>query len=337
MANPIPALIERNKDFVRYAISQYVGQGDEYCIVDFPDHSNVGDSLIWLGEIQLLREITGKSPTYTCSAYDFDADSLRSLSRGGTIFFHGGGNLGDIYPLHMDLRAKLARAFPDRQIVQLPQSLHFSSSLNAASFRSVVSEHGAFKLMVRDKASLRIAVEDLGAMDAQLVPDCAFGLGPLPISSKAQFDILYMMRRDEEKVDVGIDSLIKDYPGPVEDWLDEPSDTNARSYKALWNALTHGDFSPQGRSNWQRTAVAWRRAHRGIAQLSRSRLVVCDRLHVHILCVLLGIPHIALDNSYRKLHNFIEAWTSDCSLVTMAENLEDVRRALESSKLRVRA
>ena len=34
---------------------RHVTPGEPYALVDFPDHPNVGDSAIWLGEIALLR------------------------------------------------------------------------------------------------------------------------------------------------------------------------------------------------------------------------------------------------------------------------------------------
>jgi pyruvyl transferase EpsO len=47
-------------------------------------------------------------------------------------------------------------------------------------------------------------------------------------------------------------------------------------------------------------------------------VVVTDRLHGHILALLLGIPHVVLDNSYGKLHHFIRTWTHASPLVRMA-------------------
>ena len=45
--------------------------------------------------------------------------------------------------------------------------------------------------------------------------------------------------------------------------------------------------------------------------LSQGNVVITDRLHAHILSVLLGIPNIVLDNNYGKVHGYMEAWTSD--------------------------
>ena len=53
------------------------------------------------------------------------------------------------------------------------------------------------------------------------------------------------------------------------------------------------------------------RFHRGLEILGRGRGVVTDRLHGHILSSLMGIPHVALDNSYGKLSAFMDTWQMD--------------------------
>jgi pyruvyl transferase EpsO len=50
------------------------------------------------------------------------------------------------------------------------------------------------------------------------------------------------------------------------------------------------------------------RLRRGIRLLTQGRRVVTDRLHAHILCVLLDMPHAIIDNSYGKLSSFVETW-----------------------------
>jgi pyruvyl transferase EpsO len=57
--------------------------------------------------------------------------------------------------------------------------------------------------------------------------------------------------------------------------------------------------------------------------LSAGRVVVTDRLHGHILSLLLGIPHVVLDNSYGKLHQFVAAWTESSPLVHTAQTPDE--------------
>jgi pyruvyl transferase EpsO len=63
--------------------------------------------------------------------------------------------------------------------------------------------------------------------------------------------------------------------------------------------------------------AAWR-VRRGMRLLGTGARVVTDRLHAHILCLLLGIPHTTLDNSYGKLSTFIGTWTTGLCDVSWA-------------------
>jgi pyruvyl transferase EpsO len=56
----------------------------------------------------------------------------------------------------------------------------------------------------------------------------------------------------------------------------------------------------------------------GCNLLSRGRVVITDRLHAHVLCLLLGIPHVLLDNSYGKVRRVHETWTAGASGVRWA-------------------
>jgi pyruvyl transferase EpsO len=55
-------------------------------------------------------------------------------------------------------------------------------------------------------------------------------------------------------------------------------------------------------------------------------VVITDRLHAHILSLLLDLPHAVLDNSYGKLHRFLDAWTGDAASVQRASSLEAAER-----------
>ena len=65
------------------------------------------------------------------------------------------------------------------------------------------------------------------------------------------------------------------------------------------------------------------RLNRGIQQLQSGERVITDRLHAHILSILLGIPHVVMDNNYGKIGGFIKAWTHQCKNMSLADSAED--------------
>jgi pyruvyl transferase EpsO len=76
----------------------------------------------------------------------------------------------------------------------------------------------------------------------------------------------------------------------------------------------------------------WQARHRmrfGCGLLARGKVVVTDRLHGHILCLLLGIPNVVLDNNYGKLRHFHATWTRSMPQVRWAESPDEARAAAE--------
>ena len=68
-------------------------------------------------------------------------------------------------------------------------------------------------------------------------------------------------------------------------------------------------------------ALARRRVNRGLRMLAAGERVVTDRLHAHILSLLMDIPHAVADTRSNKVHGYIETWTASSSLVRMVPSL----------------
>lgn len=288
-------VIARQQTLLRDRFAAHVGPGTAYALVDFPDHANVGDSAIWLGECKLLRALTGRGPCYVSTWHDFDEAAFREACPEGILFLHGGGNLGDIWPHHQRFRETLLTTIRDRPVVQLPQSIHFSDKDALARFAAIVADHPDFTLHVRDCDSLAIAAAHL-ACAVHLTPDSAFALGP-QARGASDTPRLALLRTDAERVTreaAALDDAV------MVDWLEDDPDL------------------PSGSDEAARQAQAEARFQRGLALLSRGETLVTDRLHGHILAVLLGIPHVVHDNSYGKLGSYISAWTHDTPLLRHA-------------------
>ena len=277
----------------------HIELGSQYALVDFPDHANVGDSAIWLGELALLRQITGRDPCYVSTWHDFDLDAFRDVCPDGVLFLHGGGNLGDIWSHHQRFREDILARVRDRPVVQLPQSIHFRVPSEVDRFAALVAEHPDFVLYVRDTRSLSFARKHL-ACPSYLAPDSAYALGEQSRDA-AQCDVLMLMRTDDERQGYALSSAD---PATVVDWLEDDADI------------------PVGGDAKAREAQAVARVDRGLRLLARGEVVVTDRLHGHILANLLGIPHVVLDNDYGKIAAYLDAWPAPDAIVTRASTIE---------------
>jgi len=296
-------------------LAELLPAGEPCALLDFPDHSNVGDSLIWLGQVSALRR-RGVRIAYASDQRGFDAERLERFVPRGPILLSGGGNFGDVWEASQDFRERILRRFPERRVVQLPQSIWFGDPARRERARRALAAHERFTLLVRDDASRARAHDELG-MEAPLWPDMAFGLSPLPRRPAPEVDLVWLGRADEE-TRAGAHT-----PEGVtrSDWVVGGRELPDRLRKRLRKRVRgRGPVPDLLQRALQRTLepAARRQLRRGVRMLGRGRVVVSDRLHAHILCVLLGIPHVVLDNSYGKVHDFHRTWTSGSAVAHRA-------------------
>lgn len=319
-------------------LQQVIPAGEPCALIDHPDHPNVGDSAIWLGERRFLRQ-RGIKVAYTCSCKTFDEARLRAAMPRGTVLIHGGGNFGTLWPHHQQLREQVLERLRDYRVVQLPQSIHYDDAAALHRTAAAIRQHPAFTLLVRDQTALEIGRTELGA-NTLLCPDSALLLAGALRRDPPDLDCLVLARTDKERAFGGLQSAFANLGFKVAalDWLDEPRTFGHR----VRDRLLARARRPWASSRWFQLAMlqvwdqlAWERTRRGCRLLSRGRLVVTDRLHAHILCTLLGIPHIVLDNNCGKLSGFIRCWTLEHPLCHLADSVEEAtriaRRLLASS------
>ncbi|EYR64785.1 exopolysaccharide biosynthesis protein [Actinotalea ferrariae CF5-4] len=302
-------------------------------LVNFPNHGNPGDPAIWLGTRILLRDL-GVRVGYSSAHWDFDAGSLRSAVGSAPVLLNGGGNFGDLYLGQQQTRIEVLRTLRDNPVVQLPQSIHFADPANEARMAELLASHPDFRMMVRERNALRIARERLG-LEPTLSPDHALALGARSRTRAPVWPVLWLTRLpgDPEHVDHGE----PDDPDVRRvEWLHGVPDDEAgwdlvgrlalrvnRAVRDSWSPGVRGMGLRHAAAERTYTPLAWRWVRRGIDLLSSAEVVVTDKLHGHVLCALLGIPHVVLDNSYGKVSGTLDAWTGGLPGVHRAESGEE--------------
>ena len=159
----------------------------------------------------------------------------------------------------------------------------------------------------------------------------AFGLGVLERPAHPLTDILWLLRSDKESVNTEIE--LAESHIERRDWIkpgtvDQEYVDGARRYQNCISelfaqlsekALCYCDISDKIAELYRKLACL--RVQRGLNMLSSSQVVITDRLHGHILCRLMGIPHVVLDNNYKKISNMLSSWASS-PITIQAQSLE---------------
>ena len=298
-------------------VGQLIEPGTRCALVDFPRHANVGDSAIWLGERALLTGL-GADVVYVADLHTFSEAGLSERLPTGTILLHGGGNLGDLWPDHQKLREQIIRAFPGHRIIQLPQSVHFGDSAGLDRAREVFDAHPDLLLLLRDHRSLLVARRAFRA-PSMLCPDSALALSQLPRCTRPGHRILWLSRADHEAAhhtepDLAADVHRTDWTGQqgADDAWIAAFQTVARDLQAA-STDRCGGVTSRSRGDLTRSYDRHAALHllRGCRLLTSAQAVVTDRLHAHLLCLLLGLPHVVLNDRHGKVRSYWETWRHD--------------------------
>lgn len=308
-------------------------QAERIHLIDPPDHANVGDCAILLGELDFLqRELPGSRIAFTDWRQGLNAPG--AIDRSSVLLIHGGGNFGDIWPHHHNFRLDVLRAFRHRKIIQMPQSIHFDSPVALKETQDAIAAHPDFTLVARDKRSEAFAREHFDCQVA-LCPDMAFGMEPIH-RKPPRVDAFCLLRTDKEllvqpqaiKRAIEAKSLRVD----AEDWLDDPASPALYRDKAFRVLARKAPWSRSilaGAALSARRAYATARLERGIDLLSRGRIVVTDRLHAHILSTLLDIPNLVFNSYDAKATAMYETWTNANPLCRLVGSPDELPGAID--------
>lgn len=333
-----PQSLEQLREETRSVLRALVVPHRDVALLDFPNHQNVGDTMIWRGELDHLASL-GLRVRYRTDIQRFSRELLDKLVPEGPILLHGGGNFGDLWPDFQRFRERVVSLYPNRRVIQLPQSIEFRDPAAAAAANEAFGQHDDFHLLVRDWQSYARARATLPAVQVQFCHDAALGWQPRGGGKRVNGteDVLVLARRDHER-GVGISRFVPARP----DRRDRTADWGLSGINGLLWRLAR---IPLGLA---RTAPmlaslpayypAMSLAYRALAALNLrdglrlfqgSRVIATDRLHAHVLALLLRKPHVVADNNYGKIAGVMNASTGALGDFLFVSSDDDVHSAAE--------
>lgn len=315
-------------------------KGAKHCSMAlFPNQWNTGDSAIWLGQNTVLKSL-GIKVTETFCQQTYFKNRINRRPDNEPILLHGGGNLGDLWLGEETLRRKILTDFPDRKIIQLPQSVHFQSLENAKQAEPIY-QHPGLTIMVRDQESSTWLNQHWG-IKSVMCPDAALCIQEKPIPQHPVVDVLYLCRGDKESKQA---LKLTPFQGSsrVVDWIDPNLEhthatdseeiASERYQKWIIQTAKHGRIRQTLYRRYEenlRRQLIQSRMQRGFRILSKGKVVITDRLHAHILCVLMGKPNILLDNIYGKNFSVFKQWTQGLKGTHFARTSEEALQIAET-------
>lgn len=346
------------KDRLHQALSP-IQNIDECALLDYPNYSNIGDRMIWVGAVMYLQQVHHAKISYIAAHNSFDPEKLeRTLKPNAPILLNGGGNFGDIWTTFQDFRELIIQRYKDRPIIILPQTIHYKDNKNIEKTAKIFNAHPNLTVCTRDEISYKLACQAFDNCRVLLAPDMFHQVAGTPNlwrGTSPTRKLLYLRRVDRESRKLGDTTFGLDQV-TVEDWVAfqwmgklpknvpyipglvklvrEGWQRGIATPKEWFSRQQWKYFHPEGRRLLDlpqsgRHLQAWGIFHSGLWQFQQYRLVITDRMHAHLLCVHLGIPHVLLPGSYHKIQSCYHDWTHHVPYCRFVTDVDRVRDAVE--------
>lgn len=341
-------LIEDYAKTLRETFAPLIPRDRPVALVDFPESTNCGYHAIWLGEKRLLSEL-GVTPVYECSARTYDRSAMAAALGNGTILLHGGGFFSDRFPQEHEFRLRVLEEFPDNPAILFPQQITFFDTEYLQRSVARLSARKHLTLFARGIVSEHMFERYFGHIArVELAPDLAFMLGRQKRPREPLVDIVWLARTDQERSSEQTEAAARLASQPAEKFTLPPFDDGVEIHAVVkqrpptvlltdWNSLVFDNHDARlAYAALSFEAQSRVRVSRALHVLSLGRIVITDRLHGHIFCLLLGIPHVLLNDDSGKNWNFYESWTRPSGLCRLARTPSDAWALARSALPKIR-
>jgi len=304
--------ITQLKQLIESTLTPYITSN--YVLYDLPYYSNIGDTLIWEGELCFLGTLGYKcidtASRTTCTFPELQNDII--------ILVQGGGNLGDLYHEHMDFLIKLTEKYPLNRILVFPQTFFYNDKKRLQCDAELLATHKDLILCARDNESYSL-LKTFFSNTILLLPDMAFCIPTLELNKYRTIEgnkTLLLKRSDCELDNEKIPLL--------------PPEIDCKDWPTFEHRLNDGVFIGKvistlsklnlpiigGKINKLWDFYAYRVYRKdllriGVKFVSQYRYIYSTRLHVFILAILLHKEVKIIDNSYKKNSTFYNTWLKD--------------------------
>ena len=278
-----------------------------------PDYNNIGDHAIALAERFFFNTYF---PEYefievSCDQFQKEAQKIKKVIKDEDILvITGGGNIGSLWPRIHDDAMGVISLFPNNKILIFPQTIYFENSnfgeREKREFQKIIKQHGKVSVVVREERSYHLLQSLFDeTVTIIMVPDMAFLLDYNREKDKRGLGIC--IRGDKEST-LNIDALCEKLK-------------NIDMDKVMLSTVVD---KPVYLNDRRRAVVEI------LEQISDCEIVVTDRLHCMIFCILTNTPCVAFDNLSGKLYE-VYRWVEDKANVVICHGIEELPICLDTA------
>ncbi len=275
-------------------------------------YQNLGDMALTYGHRVLLEKWFGDKYEIimlpSTSTYTSVRKIKKTIAKEDIVTILGGGNMDDIYVSLENCRRHIIQSFRHNRVILFPQTMAFKEDLHGRyrlkkSIHSYNSHPDLYIFTREEKSLVLMRKHFTKAKMIDIVPDIVLSIEP-QIEKMNRSGIHVAFRHDKEKrsnsPDERIISMLQDEYENVS--IRDTVDISLDECTALTYEKTLYEF-------WE--------------MLSQKKVVVTDRLHCMIFCVITGTPCVVFDNSNNKISGVYKKWLSHLRYIRMETAYSD--------------
>ncbi|MFY0782320.1 polysaccharide pyruvyl transferase family protein [Peribacillus simplex] len=276
------------------------------------DYGNLGDIAITQAQKEFIKKTLPEHHIVSINLKD-TYKMIRTIKKiirpVDLITIIGGGNMGDLYEGFENLRRNIISSFPNNKIISFPQTIDFSNTKNGArSFEKTIklySRHSNLHLFARESTSYDIMKKSFPNTMVSLIPDIVLSLNVSKKQESTRDGIILCLRDDSE-------AQLK-------------SDTKQNIISTIKNKFNNVSFQDThiGRDGDSISSLN-EEFNNLLEKFSNSELVITDRLHGMIFCVITGTPCIVMPNSNHKITGTYNDWLKDVEYICLMTEIKDI-------------
>lgn len=277
------------------------------------NYGNIGDIAITIAQESMIKQIFPDRKIVEIpmnDAFDYEKEIKEILNDDDILTIIGGGNLGNAYLWFEERRRFIIKLFKNNKSISFPQSVSFDDDeIGQKELKISVEDYAQnpnLTVFAREKKSYEIMKTNF-KNKVCLVPDIVLSLKDRisKETGNVRKNITLCLRNDMEKT-------------TSTDIIDElKSLLNENDFKNIFITDTH--------LGHDLVKISERRKifETSLQGFKNSKVVITDRLHGMIFCIITNTPCIALDNSNHKISSTYYTWLKDIPLVKFLEDYNE--------------
>lgn len=282
--------IDRWSDYEKLYVK---GRKRAFILFNSPDYPNLGDHAIALAERKFFRKYFSEYDFIEISCTQYMKENFRiksAIHEDDILLVTGGGNTGDCYLRLQDMVTHVVQTYHNNIIMIAPQSMCFEggnfSDAEMARVKAIYEKHNRLLVMAREGKTYHSYMSLLNESIKKIkAPDMAFFLKYKPKTRGRRHGAIVCLRNDKEGQGI-IDK------GKIINTLNQFS-LSVTEY----STISHLEVFLDNRED---------KVFEALNTISEAEIVITDRLHCMIFCIITDTPCVVFDNTTGKIFAMLE-------------------------------